>query len=187
LHSIAGMPVIDLLQRRLRPFLGLTRASLRQACVDQGVEYWDDPHNTNPDFTRVRARALLEDLERDLGPGFAEALSRTASQARATNEYLDAQGLSLATRAELSTSARSQVFAVEPLVEAPDALRRAALRLIIEGVGARNLNQSQLLAVEALLTDWHGQKFVQLSGITVERDGQKLTFMATQPPTPGAC
>ncbi|BDZ39553.1 hypothetical protein GCM10025863_21670 [Microbacterium suwonense] len=42
---------------------------------------WDDPHNTEPRFARVRVRErVLPVLESELGPGIAEALARTAEQ-----------------------------------------------------------------------------------------------------------
>ena len=50
---------------------------------------WDDPHNADPRFTRVRLRhevlPLLEDV---LAGGVAEALARTAAQLRDDAEAL---------------------------------------------------------------------------------------------------
>jgi tRNA(Ile)-lysidine synthase len=55
------------------------------------LQFWDDPHNADPRFTRVRLRhevlPLLEDV---LGGGVAEALARTAAQLRDDGEALDA-------------------------------------------------------------------------------------------------
>ena len=52
---------------------------------------WDDPHNVDPRFTRVRLRhevlPLLEDV---LAGGVAEALARTAAQLREDADALDA-------------------------------------------------------------------------------------------------
>ena len=42
------------------------------ACQVEGLELWDDPHNTDPAFTRVRVRRrVLPVLEDELGPGVA--------------------------------------------------------------------------------------------------------------------
>lgn len=187
LRAISGMPVVDEELRRMRPFLGLSRESLRQACVDQGVEFWQDPHNENRDFARVRARQLLGQLELELSPGISESLARTADQVREAEQLID----DLATELELSArdggAGREVQYRVAALTEAPTAVRRAALHLIASRVGARNISQPQILAVDALLTDWHGQKFVQLSGITVERNGAQLIFKLSKSPTPGAC
>ena len=69
--------------RRIRPLLGVRRATTRAFCADSGLEPWEDPHNADPRFARVRVRtAVLPVLEAELGPGVAEALARTAEQLR---------------------------------------------------------------------------------------------------------
>jgi tRNA(Ile)-lysidine synthase len=74
----------------LRPLLGLRRSVTRAACAALGLPVWDDPHNTDPRFTRVRLRhevlPLLEDV---LSGGVAEALARTAAQLREDGDALD--------------------------------------------------------------------------------------------------
>ena len=66
-----------------RPFLRLTRALTEAACAADGIAWWSDPHNDDPGFARVRARrTVLPVLERELGPGIAAALARTAEQLR---------------------------------------------------------------------------------------------------------
>ncbi|MEV0336713.1 tRNA lysidine(34) synthetase TilS [Nocardia sp. NPDC050717] len=74
-----------------RPLLGVRRAQTRRMCVDLGIEPWEDPHNLDPAYTRVRLRTevlpLLEDV---LGGGVAQALARTADQLRDDGEVLDA-------------------------------------------------------------------------------------------------
>ncbi|HTN59324.1 MAG TPA: tRNA lysidine(34) synthetase TilS, partial [Protaetiibacter sp.] len=70
-----------------RPLLGIRRATTRQACLDEGLEPWDDPHNLDPAFARVRVRLhVLPLLESELGPGVAEALARTAELLRQDEE-----------------------------------------------------------------------------------------------------
>lgn len=187
LRALSGMPVVDERSRRMRPFLGLTRDSLRQACVDQGIEFWEDPHNQNREFTRVRARQLLAQLEQELAPGITESLVRTADQVREAELLIDNLAAQLELSARAGGSAREANYEIQSLAEAPTAVRRAALHLIAGRVGARNVSQPQILAIDALLTDWHGQKFVQLSGITVERVGAQLIFRVSKPLTPGAC
>ena len=61
------------------------------ACAELGLTAWQDPHNTDRRFTRVRLRdevlPLLEDV---LGGGVAEALARTATALREDTELIDA-------------------------------------------------------------------------------------------------
>lgn len=62
-----------------RPLLDLTRAETERACRAEGIEWWDDPHNDDPRFTRSRLRQrVLPVLEEELGPGVSAALARTA-------------------------------------------------------------------------------------------------------------
>lgn len=88
-RSIAGM-------RRgfdhyARPLLDVARADTVAACLVEGHPTWDDPHNADPGFARVRVRQrVLPVLEDELGPGIAATLARTADQVRADVEALDA-------------------------------------------------------------------------------------------------
>ncbi len=69
--------------RWLRPLLAVRRDTARAACAAAGLTPWDDPHNTDSRFARVRVRErVLPVLESELGPGVAEALARTAEQLR---------------------------------------------------------------------------------------------------------
>jgi tRNA(Ile)-lysidine synthase len=125
-RSIAGMrPAFD---HFYRPLLGLTRQQTEDACRAEGIEYWTDPHNADPRFTRSRIRhRVMPVLEQELGPGVAAALARTAEQLRPDVEALDHLA------EELLVEAReSEGLVVARLEGRPDALvgrvlRRAAL------------------------------------------------------------
>src|SRR3954471_7076911 len=87
-RSLAGM------RRRFdhyyRPLLDVTRTDTVTACQVEGLEYWNDPHNIDPGYARVRVRRkVLPVLEDELGPGVAGTLARTADQLRADMELLD--------------------------------------------------------------------------------------------------
>jgi tRNA(Ile)-lysidine synthase len=74
----------------MRPLLEITRAQTEAACTAEGITWWDDPHNSDPRFLRSRVRhTVLPTLERELGPGVAQALARTATQLRMDMEELD--------------------------------------------------------------------------------------------------
>jgi tRNA(Ile)-lysidine synthase len=88
-RSIAGMRRLD--PPWARPLLDVPRAVTAAACADLGLDSWQDPHNADPGFARVRLRhevlPLLEDV---LQGGVASALARTAAQLREDAEALDA-------------------------------------------------------------------------------------------------
>ncbi|HZV25391.1 MAG TPA: tRNA lysidine(34) synthetase TilS, partial [Acidothermaceae bacterium] len=76
--------------RYRRPLLAVERAVTLAACADLGLPVWDDPHNGDPSFARVRVRSeVLPVLEAALGPGVAAALARTAELARDDADALD--------------------------------------------------------------------------------------------------
>jgi tRNA(Ile)-lysidine synthase len=136
-----------------RPLLQVRRTETVAACAELGVTAWHDPHNTDPRFTRVRLRAqVLPLLEEVLGGGVAEALARTATALQEDAEVLDtlaSQSLAAATAADgLDTAA------LKPL---PAAIRRRVIRGWLLAAGANALTDKQLRAVDALVTDWHGQ------------------------------
>jgi len=187
LSALAGMDSYDPARAIARPLIGLSRSSLREACEDQGLSFWDDPHNQNPQFLRVRARKLLELMEQELGPGIAKSLSRTAAQVSEAEEVLTGLAAELVADAKDSGSASSVSYSVAKFASEPSAVRTMALHMIAARAGARAISATQIEAIDALITNWHGQKSASLSGITVERVKDLLIFTRSKPPTPGAC
>jgi tRNA(Ile)-lysidine synthase len=155
-RSLSGMPTAR--DGFARPLLSITRAETENACREQGLTWWVDPHNTDESYTRVRARALLAEAERVLGPGVGAALARSAAQLRADADLLDA--LADQARADLGPAP----VQVAQLRGIPDALRRRVwLRLAAEA-GAGPLTATHVGALDALVTHWHGQGPVDLPG-----------------------
>ncbi|KRF29220.1 tRNA lysidine(34) synthetase TilS [Phycicoccus sp. Soil802] len=175
-RSLAGMPRAR--GRFRRPLLGVTREQTRASCVAEGLTWWDDPMNDDPAFTRVRARRALVDLERDLGPGVAAALARTADQLREDADHLDALADAALSRFDVNspeipggfTSNRPEGAGVWVAVDAMLALARPVRtrvwrRLVVAaGAPAGQVSTRHTEACDALLTDWHGQGPVSLPG-----------------------
>ncbi len=172
-RSLAGMrPAFDVFRR---PLLEVTRAETEAACAAEQLEPWHDPHNSDPAYTRSRVRTqVMPVLERELGPGVARALARTATQLQADVAELDRQAA--AAHARL-TDPRG--LDVEALAVLPDALRLRVLRLSALAAGAlpADLNHGHLRSVDALVGDWRGQQGVDLPGHlrAVRREG-RLSF-----------
>ncbi|NBE96362.1 tRNA lysidine(34) synthetase TilS [Nonomuraea sp. KC401] len=164
-RSLSGMAASS--GRHLRPFLGLSRATTVAACRALGLSPWDDPHNDDPRFTRVRVRRhVLPVLEKELGPGVAEALARTAGMAREDADALDGWADSAYRNCALSDIEGSVRLSVGELERLPDAVRRRVLRraAIAAGAPPGALSAAHVLAVDRLVTRWHGQKAVDLPG-----------------------
>ncbi|MDH2414207.1 tRNA lysidine(34) synthetase TilS [Nocardioides sp. CER19] len=166
-RSLAGMR--RGFDRYRRPLLDVARDDTVTACQVEGVDYWDDPHNSDPGYARVRVRTrVLPVLEEELGPGVGVALARTADQLRADMDLLD-------DLAEQRLAALGSPLPADALAAEPEALRRRVLRLaaLAAGCPASELFHEHVLALDALVTDWHGQRWVDLPGHLrgVRRDG----------------
>ncbi len=164
LRSLAGMPA-----RRdgfARPLLELPRTTTRECCRELGLDWWEDPHNSEQRFTRVRVReSVLPALERELGPGVTDALVRTAALAREDADALD----ELAAAVEAPDRLPCAV-----LVTLPAAVRQRVLRRWLLARGATEVQRAHTLAVAALVTDWHGQRWVEVPGLRIVRSNGLL-------------
>ena len=169
LRSIAGMKVVD--GNLVRPLLAIEKQELTDACFDSGVEYWLDPHNQDTAFTRVRIRNLMRQIETELGPGVNQSLTRTAALASEVDDFLTGSAQELVERARSGGG-----FEVDVLSACHPAVRNKALQLICLEAGAGSISRSQVLSVAQLITNWHGQKSLSLSGITVERVREQILF-----------
>jgi tRNA(Ile)-lysidine synthase len=176
LKSISGMQLLDADKKLLRPLLGLKRELLRQSCIDQDILFWDDPHNKDERFTRVRVRNLLDKMETELGPGFAEALSRTAEIATESEDAISNAVSELLTVAVQLDSEGNHLVSISALESKPYGIRRKLLFEVAVQAGGKGVSRTQVLGIDELITNWHGQNKLVLSGITVERVNQKLVF-----------
>lgn len=168
-RSLAGMPARAGIYRR--PLLELGRETTAAACAALGLVPWDDPHNLDIRYTRVRVRErLLPALEDELGPGIAEALARTATLCRDDADALDAWADSAYLRAIVRDCALSDIEAVvvtvAELEDLPAAVRRQVLRraAIEAGAPPGTLAASHIFQVDRLVTSWRGQRRVEIPG-----------------------
>ncbi|QZY51427.1 tRNA lysidine(34) synthetase TilS [Leucobacter tenebrionis] len=166
----------------LRPFLGeqpaVTRAVTEEACAELGIEPWRDPHNDDDAYTRVRVRrSVLPALERELGPGIAGALARTADLAREDADALDA--LAEETLEEIVEHAEAGIsVSISALAANLPALRHRIIRLVARAEFGAQLSREHTRAVARLVTDWRGQGPVDVPGASVRREAGRLVFRA---------
>ncbi|MCM4077404.1 tRNA lysidine(34) synthetase TilS [Paractinoplanes hotanensis] len=145
-----------------RPLLDVARADTRKACAALGLAPWEDPHNSDPAYARSRVRAdALPALVEALGPAVVANLARSAELIAADNEELDrlAAAAFSVNVADLSVMSR--------------AIRRRVLHSWALQLGAPGgaLSHRHVAALDALVTEWHGQGPVHLpGGIEVARD-----------------
>lgn len=153
-----------------RPFLTLPRATLRAALTDAGIDWWEDPHNSDERYARVRVRnTVLPVLEKELGPGVSESLARTAELFRQDSEALDALARTffLAHREEHGPGRHSLNVAL--LLGEPAAIHTRALRMLVASVGGKPPTYAHMGHILTLLHRWKGQSALNLPGATLER------------------
>jgi tRNA(Ile)-lysidine synthase len=182
-----------------RPLLGVGRATLRAACDALQLEPWDDPHNHDPAYARVRVRhQALPALEAALGPGITEALARTAAQLSADCAALDAiaqaeewriaaggpgPGPGPGPDADTEAGHRAALD-ITGLAELAPAIRTRVLRsaALTAGCPGGSLSAGHIAALDALVTGWHGQRWADLPGaVRAERRYGKLLFSGGRP------
>jgi tRNA(Ile)-lysidine synthase len=157
-RSLGGMPACRGIFAR--PLLGVRRAVTGEACAALGLRPWADPHNADRRFARVRVRLdALPALEAALGPGVAEALARTAAQLRDDAEVLEK--IATAQRALDHTGLTAESLQRLPAAVRTRVLRSAALEA---GCPAGSLTAAHVTRIAELVTDWHGQRGVDLPG-----------------------
>lgn len=171
-RSLSAMARVNGIYRR--PLLGLTREEVRAEVENMGFAIWDDPHNDDMNFTRVRVRRLLMDAERELGPGLQEALVRSAAQLRDDADALD--GMVDEIYSKITSDKKLDLNA---LMVFPRALRTRAIKRFLKECGALQTTSQHIDAVEALASMWKGQGPVALPGhLDAAREG---TFLTVRP------
>ena len=150
-----------------RPFLEMPRMLVHRVAKERfeplGFAPWDDPHNHDSRFARVRVRRSLDSLESDLGPGLAGNLARSARLLADDADALDAWA-----HGELERIVECQEgscsASVAALSELPRAVRTRVIRLMHQSlVGVHeDLTFEHIQQVEAMISRWKGQGPVSL-------------------------
>jgi tRNA(Ile)-lysidine synthase len=143
--------------------------------------------NKDEAFTRVRVRQnLMPALEAELGPGIAEALARTADTLREDEEVLAELALDAYKKVAKELATRIDI-GVHEFKDLPLAIRHRVIALAAVVLQAPMLARVHILAIDALVDDWHGQKPLTLPGIRVERTGETIALHTTKTLKTGAC
>jgi tRNA(Ile)-lysidine synthase len=154
-----------------RPFLDIARADVHAVCAEVSAERsitaWQDPHNSDPAFSRVRVRAMLDDLVAQLGPGVVHGLTRSAALLADDADLLDRWASQEFRRIVEVDDLNEMVCAQRAaLAELPRALRTRVLRLMHAHLAGPEveLTFDHVFTLEAYVSDWHGQGPARLPG-----------------------
>jgi tRNA(Ile)-lysidine synthase len=166
-RSLSGMAITNGIY--VRPLLSITRDETEAACVKWNLNFWNDPHNLNTEFTRVKVRReVIPYLEEHLDPGISRALVRSASLLRDDANALDQWAIR-----------ESGDLECDRLAALPKAVRTRIIRMAALAAGATpgQLSFEQVGAIDALICAWKGQGAVSLAGgVKVERISGRLSL-----------
>ena len=166
-RSLSGMAVENGIY--IRPLLAITREETEAACREWKLDFWNDPHNLNTDFTRVAVRReVIPYLQEHLDPGISRALVRTAALLRDDADALDQWA-----------KREGGDLDCQRLAALPKAIRTRIIRAAALEAGATpgQLTFEQVGAIDALICAWKGQGAVSLAGgVKVERISGRLSL-----------
>jgi tRNA(Ile)-lysidine synthase len=171
-RSLSGMRIQNGIY--VRPFLDIPRELIEEAGKEAGIEIWEDPHNENLDFKRVKVRKeVLPNLVRDLDTGVIDALARSA---RILGE--DADALDQWAESVIGQIGKNDL-SISELEKLPKAVRARVFRHAIYAAGAPagSISADHLKPVEALVTAWVGQGESSLpGGVKVSRISGRISL-----------
>ena len=172
-RSLSGMALHQ--GKYIRPLLSITREQTEKLCNEVSLDAWQDPHNKDAEFARVRVRTVaIPTLEKTIGPGISEALARSAELLRHDADALDAWAEREIEHLDLAD------LECEHLAHLPRAISSRIIRMAIYAAGAPSgsISAEHVASVEALIMGWSGQGPSHLpGGVKVERFSGRLSLL----------
>lgn len=91
--ALTGMQIVTTHDKGtiFRPMLqAITKETTQHACDEYGVNYWNDPHNTSNDYTRVRVRnTILPTISENLNIDIIDKLASTAFMMQEERNFIN--------------------------------------------------------------------------------------------------
>ena len=141
--GLAGIPPIE--GRRVRPLIDVRRSETRAYCEECGLDFYEDPANTDDRFERAAVRSrLVPVIEERWGQGAVPAIARSSARlledAIALGGFVD-RVYSDAAKVE---GAETRI-SMDTMLLLPRAFRRRMLELAIGRVRDRNAGIDEVL------------------------------------------
>jgi tRNA(Ile)-lysidine synthase len=178
--GLAGMPAeFDRFGVRfVRPLLGLGAQAIRNELTERGIDYINDPTNTDLAYTRNKIRHRLLPVLAEVFPQYRETFARSARNMALAQETL-AQA---ATKLIAFTGSPPKIAALQNL---PRASQGNLLRHWLKtqfGVTGSEAQMNELLDQVAACTNRGKGIRIKVASGFVERRGAVLTFLPGSPP-----
>jgi tRNA(Ile)-lysidine synthase len=152
--------------------LGLARGSGTRSLsgMAQRIDHYRRPLLS---ITRAQTEAVLPMMEKEIGPGVTDALTRSARLLRDDADALDQWA------DEVFDELDPISLDIATLETLPRAIRTRVLRkaIYLAGAPSGSLSADHIEPVESLVTAWKGQGVISLpGGVTVERISGRLSL-----------
>jgi tRNA(Ile)-lysidine synthase len=158
-----------------RPLLDIKR-SVVHAAIPETFAVIEDPANADDTYLRVRVRkTVLPVMQQELGEDVVDGLVRSAQLLRIDSEYFVLQ-----VQHEFENCLMEADLDVTKLSHLHLAIRSRVIQhwLLAAGVPSGSLHHSHIKVVEQLISNWHGQKEINLPGeFRVKRSSNRLTIL----------
>ncbi len=175
--GIAAMPALAAFARGrlVRPLLPWSRAELTAWARSQGLEWIEDPGNSELRLDRNYLRARVLPLIRERWPAAAATVTRAARHAAEAQRLLDAVGAADAARASFGA-----MLSAQRLRTLPPERRRNALRFWITAAGhlAPPASRLEEIAGPLLQARADAQPCVRWEGALLQRQADLLSLRA---------
>ena len=175
--GIAAMPALAAFARGrlVRPLLPWSRAELSAWVRSQGLEWIEDPGNSELRLDRNYLRARVLPLIRERWPAAAATVARAARHAAEAQRLLDAVGAADAARASFGA-----MLSAQRLRTLPPERRRNALRFWITAAGhlAPPASRLEEIAGPLLQARADAQPYVRWEGALLQRQSDLLSLRA---------
>ena len=187
--GLCAMPPIDMWDasddsKLIRPFAHVSKEKIVQYCIDEGLHYYIDATNLEPDFLRNRIRLELLPQMKQYNPQIAEALVRLQDVCGAEVDYLTQQVEQVWVQHSVINTASVQ-FPAEVFRVQHVALQRRLLRRMYQAWNGNteNLSFSQIEQMLSIAMHYDGTQAVDLAnGAQFSRRYNTLYMSAKENP-----
>lgn len=156
----------------IRPLLDTTRAEIEEYLSENGLTYITDSTNTCDDYTRNKIRHFLIPQMFELNPSFQKAFLKCESSLESENEYIKEE-----TEKLLNGCRKDNIYYIEKLKNAHEALRFRAISMILKEQGVNNITREHIELLSHIIL--HGGN-ASVSGNTAKCERGVLVFGETE-------
>ena len=150
LDALRGIPAKR--DRICRPLLSCTREEVLTYCRDYAIPYVVDETNEDTRFTRNRIRHEVLPLLQTINPSVERSFLRFQDHLSEDVAFLDKLAHDL-----LSSAKEGETIQIAPLADAPQPLRRRAIRLLLRQHQLNTIEETHICALEQLILSGCGK------------------------------